>query len=186
MRLRAYSSVEQVCLQERDYQRSRRLLLIRGLPGSGKSTLARDLLASDPPIYEEHIEADQWMTASGLRSLAVSFESGGDYAFDPRRLQGAHTACFDAVNAALRSMRSVIVANTFTTAREVAPYWQLCKDLNLSYLGVLTAYGLFRSIHLVPEHAIRRMSDRWEGISPSILDRAALSIAPTTQVSRGI
>ncbi len=120
------------------------LILIRGLPGSGKSTLARSFCGF------VHCEADQYF-----------YTEDGTYLFDAKQLPAAHTACLNKAAAALAAGSNVVVANTFSRLREMAPYQQLAK-LHNAQLHIITASGHWQSIHNVPQATIDAMRERWE------------------------
>ena len=158
-----------------------RLLLVRGLPGSGKTTISKALLAEEPPFYREHLEADQWMNAAGARTLDPAA-----FVFQPTVLPAAHRACIATARSALQRGLNVIVANTLTTNREAAPYWNIARELRLPAVGVLTATGAYPSIHRVPEHALAQMRARWEELSEDVLDREVMRLQRPPSSSYGL
>ena len=85
------------------------LVLIRGIPGSGKSTMASVLVM----IGYEHFEADMY------------FEVDGVYKYDSSRIREAHAWCQLMTQQALRRGSNVVVSNTFTQVREMAPYLEM-------------------------------------------------------------
>ena len=124
------------------------LYLIRGVPGSGKSTLARIIQGSSINIMA-HYEADQY------------FMENGQYNFNPAYLRQAHLQCFRNTKAALESGRSVVVANTFTTKKEMREYFELAKEFSVRPLVITCNSGL-KSVHNVPEEAMERMIARFD------------------------
>lgn len=129
------------------------LILVRGLPGDGKSTLGQ-VLAS---FGARHVEADQFFCLSG------------QYRFDPSKLHDAHTWCQDEVDYAMHhDYRLIVVTNTFTRNREMAPYVELAKNNNYRYHVVTkeSGYGTVglasRNIHNVLLETIDQMKHRWE------------------------
>lgn len=123
------------------------LVLIRGIPGSGKSTLAKHLAALD----YRHFEADDY------------FMVNGRYCYDASRITQAHDWCRQQVLTALRSGHRVVVANTFTRAREVTPYAQMSDDAL-----ILWARGRWQNVHDVPHDIVARMASRWEPLAPGL------------------
>lgn len=117
------------------------LYIVRGLPGSGKSTYARTLGI-------QHFEADDF------------FYQGDEYCFDPSKLTVAHQECKYNVEDALMSGQDVVVANTFTTIKEIRPYIDLAVKYGARVV-IHTCTGDYGSIHGVPEHTIQRMRERF-------------------------
>ena len=125
------------------------LRIIRGLPGSGKSTLAE--LLKEQYNINNYYEADMF------------FMRDGEYKFYPNALGIAHKWCKSKVEESLQNNEDVIVANTFTTIKELNEYLKLTKlyDCNIVIYEVRTQ---FESIHNVPDEAINRMRNLWYNI----------------------
>lgn len=123
------------------------ILLIRGLPGSGKSTLGKhyDLDLGT----HRHIEAD------------MAFQTPRGYEFDASRLGEAHDWCKMATERLIGYGQNVVVTNTFTTRREMEPYFEIAKRLGTS-IRIIEATGNYNSVHNVPQATIDRMRARWE------------------------
>lgn len=120
------------------------LILIRGLPGSGKSTLAKRL-------GHCHYEADMYF----INSL-------GDYIFDYTKLKEAHDWCQKMTLETLYTTdSSVIVSNTFTTIRELKPYFIIAKKFGITP-AVLTCSNTYGSTHSVPTETLKIMKDRFQ------------------------
>lgn len=120
------------------------LVLIRGLPGSGKSTIAKNMIG-----WYWHLETDQfWM-------------KDGEYKFDMSRLKEAHQWCQNETRAMLNRGQSVVVSNTFTTAFEMLPYFDIAKEFNIRPQVVLVQ-GSFGNIHNVPDEVLAKMAARFE------------------------
>ena len=118
-----------------------RLTLIRGLPGSGKSTFAKYMNGI-------HTEADQY------------FYTGGSYVFDPSKLAVAHSQCLDKAVEALKSGKSAVVANTFTTLKEMTPYLEAAHEYGATVV-VLNMLTQYEGVHNVPQAIVDRMKARW-------------------------
>jgi predicted kinase len=123
------------------------LTLIRGIPGSGKSTLAMKLADAALGV---HLEADQYF-----------IDSNGDYKWNGHMLGIAHNQCWRKTDASLNSDQSVFVSNTFTTKKELRPYFELAKNHGIVPV-VITCNNNWGSIHGVPEETINMMKNRFE------------------------
>jgi adenylate kinase family enzyme len=119
------------------------LVLIRGLPGSGKSTMAKVLAM----VGYQHFEADMY------------FMQHGTYKYDASKIREAHEWCQAMTRKALASGKNVVVSNTFTTLREMAPYINMSQNII-----VLEGYGRWTNAHGVPEDKIALMEKRWEAL----------------------
>ncbi len=124
------------------------LTLIRGIPGSGKSTLASQLVVAQGHAVTKHFEADMY------------FSRNGKYEFDATKLGAAHAWCQAETDDALFYKFNVIVSNTFTTIKELKPYFELAQK-NGAKVVVLLAQSNFKNIHDVPDEALQRMRDRF-------------------------
>lgn len=122
---------------------SAELILIRGLPGSGKSTIARTLVSEG----FHHFEADMY------------FEVNGHYQYDASRIRDAHSWCQQMTRQALAAGERVVVSNTFTQLREMAPYLSMTKNAQ-----VIEATGKWQNVHGVPPVMLERMATRWEAL----------------------
>jgi predicted kinase len=134
------------------------LTLIRGLPGSGKSTLAMDLVDFDNDVdivlpKSQHIEADMFFEEVN--------QHGTVYHFDPSLLQKAHEWCQAETFNYLEAGHNVYVSNTFTTLKELRPYFDIAKDLSIE-VQVLTCHANFGNVHSVPEEVIAKMKARFQ------------------------
>lgn len=125
-----------------------KLTLIRGLPGSGKSTLAQRL-AEASWSNSSHYEADQFFMVDGV------------YKFDASKLAQAHATCLQRTDKDLEMGRYVLVSNTFTTWREMLPYFELAKKYCIIPQVILCQSGPYKSVHGVPEETIERMRQRF-------------------------
>lgn len=122
-----------------------KMILIRGLPGSGKSTIGRFMTGYD--MF--HYETDKfWMV-------------GDEYKFDMARIKEAHEWCQNEVHKCLTNGFSPIVSNTFTTAFEMLPYFDMAKEFNIRP-QVILCQGQFGNVHNVPNEVIEKMTARFE------------------------
>jgi predicted kinase len=123
----------------------KKLILLRGLPGSGKSTIA-DMFKHD---YSDamHFEADMY------------FFNDGEYIFDQSKLHQAHKWCMEQTDIYLTS-GIVIVSNTFTTIKELRPYFEIALKHGILPTIILTQ-SQFGNIHNVPEETLQKMKNRF-------------------------
>lgn len=84
------------------------LHIVRGISGSGKSTLAKAIAAK---LQCSIVEADMY-----------HIDSDGIYRFKAEKIGHAHNWCQTEVKNQLDLGNSVVVSNTFTTAKELVPY----------------------------------------------------------------
>jgi predicted kinase len=123
------------------------LTLIRGIPGSGKSTLAR-LLAER---YEGmHFEADHFFT-----------DRDGNYNWDRNKIREAHAWCQEQTEKYLQMEVPVIVSNTFTTIKELKPYFAIAAKFDL-VPSVIVCQNDWGNLHDVPADIIANMKARFE------------------------
>lgn len=120
------------------------LFLIRGLPSSGKTTFA-------------------WKIANHIVSADDYFEKDGQYNFDASKLHEAHKQCKAKVEKYLSiSASPVVVANTFTTDKEMKPYFELADKYGYTVTTVImeSRHGN-KNNHIVPEETVKKMKARF-------------------------
>lgn len=122
-------------------------ILIRGIPGSGKSTLAK-LILGDMPGH--HYEADMYFV-----------DSSNQYIYDQSKIWLAHKWCQHSTLTALQDGHNVIVSNTFTTLKELEPYFNIAKQCGVKP-NIILCQGDFKNIHDVPEEVTNRMKERFQ------------------------
>ena len=124
-----------------------KLVLVRGIPGSGKSTVAKAISAGADWL---HYEADQYFV-----------DKNGHYDRDASKIGDAHKWCQSMTENALKLEYNVVVSNTFTTIKELRPYFVIARDLSITPI-VITANGAFNNVHNVPLDTLAKMRDRFQ------------------------
>ena len=124
-----------------------KLILVRGIPGSGKSTMAFKM---SHPIFTRYLEADMYF-----------LDSSGNYNFNATKLGKAHKWCQEETDKLLGEGLEVIVSNTFTTKKELKPYFNIAKKYNI-IPNVILCQNSFASVHNVPQETMEKMMDRFE------------------------
>ena len=122
------------------------LILIRGLCGSGKSTLAKKLSVAE---NGKHLEADMYFV-----------NEKGEYIFDASRLHRAHVWCQTETFYALLANKPVYVSNTFTTLKELRPYFEIALAFDITPT-VITMNNQWGNVHNVPEDKLLVMKNRF-------------------------
>jgi len=127
------------------------MTLIRGLPGSAKTTIAKQLLYQAREAGREcnHYEADMFFV-----------DCEGNYNFDMNYISDAHDWCRDSTYESLANYEDVIVSNTFTTIRELRPYFNMAADFGI-IPTVILCQSNFGSIHNVPKETLEKMKKRF-------------------------
>jgi predicted kinase len=120
------------------------LQIYRGLPGSGKSTAAARLAEKCETV--SHIEPDHYMTSCN-----------GDYTYTPELHQYATIMCQVHAEAALRSGRSVVVAEVLATPDDVVPYVALARRVGVG-LVIKTFDADYGNIHRVTQADLDSMA----------------------------
>lgn len=122
-------------------------IIIRGLPGSGKTTLAKRLRTATTGW----VEADHF------------FETAEGYKFNFSKIGQAHAWCLQQTENCLKdpTLDRVIVSNTFTTKKEMQPYFDLAKKYDIK-ATVILCQGQYGSIHDVPPETLAKMKNRFQ------------------------
>lgn len=143
------------------------LYLIRGLPGAGKTTLADSIVSQHAANWNGNVEpcikveSDQFFVSSNGHKET--------YNFDRRFLGAAHDEAYGKTMRYLREGKSVAVANTFSTEREVNRYLQGVERCGLKVdIKIIKCVGRFNSPHGVPRRAVEKMRSRWEDIDGEV------------------
>jgi predicted kinase len=135
------------------------LVLVRGLPGTGKTTFVRKILDLFPifprnPQQPFLLEADQYF---------YDMETGA-YNYDKSKIGEAHKDCQARCEQGLQHGVSVLfVANTFTTEKEMKPYFDLAQKYNYRIVTLIAEnrHGNV-SVHNVPEDTMNKMKNRFD------------------------
>lgn len=123
------------------------LTLIRGWPGSGKSTLAKKLARTTNDL---HLEADMYF-----------IDANGNYNWTADKIAEAHRWCQQQTRRHLETRTNVFVSNTFTTHKELKPYFDIALDFDITPV-IITMQNNFVNVHNVPVEAIDRMKNRFQ------------------------
>ncbi len=126
------------------------LVLVRGIPGSGKSTVAKLLTRTGDDCEWFHFEADMYF-----------LDKEGNYNWDPSKIGDAHKWCQKHTYDRLKMEYNVVVSNTFTTLKELRPYFVMAKELSITPT-VITANGAFNNVHNVPNEVLDKMRNRFD------------------------
>jgi predicted kinase len=147
----------------------RELYLIRGISGSGKSTLAREIKTDLALVGRkvEIVEADMF-----------HLEEGGIYKFVGDRIGDAHLWCRLQADRLLRYNGVVIVSNTFTTLKELIPYFELAakqgakviiKEPSTPWKKDANQCWMYNT-HNVPVEVLQAQMNRWVDIPQGIYE----------------
>lgn len=129
------------------------LILVRGIPGSGKTTLAMRIGVFYRNMGHEnvcHFEADQYF-----------IDEFANYNFDVSKLYDAHKWCQEKTRGVLEQNGTVIVSNTFTTKKELKPYFDMAGEFGIVPV-VYLAQNQFNNVHNVPADKLQAMRDRFQ------------------------
>jgi predicted kinase len=125
------------------------LYLIRGISGAGKSTFAQQLF--EHGVVDRVFEADDWFYAKD-----------GTYQFNAAELNIAHNTCQENARFCLKNGKSVAVANTSTTEKEVAIYQQIANDCSVNFVSlIIENRNDTKNVHCVPEDKLKQMKERF-------------------------
>lgn len=136
------------------------LFLLRGLPGNGKTTAAETLAADLDFIHGPMMKypvhcADDYFYENGPRP--------GEYDFDPSKLGHAHGQCKYRTELEMQKEETkIFVANTFTTEKEMEPYFELAEKYGYRVTSFIVEnrHGN-NSVHSVPEDKMQAMENRF-------------------------
>ena len=121
------------------------LILVRGCPGAGKTTFAE--------LIGYVISSDDYF-----------INANGEYIFDGSKLKYAHEQSRLRCEMQMgQKDKLIIVANTFTQKREMAPYFDLAEEYNYRVHTIIVEnrHG-GTNIHGVPDDKLKQMKDRFE------------------------
>lgn len=125
------------------------LVLVRGLPGSGKTTTALKYGESIQTNWS-HYEADHFF-----------INDKGEYDWDRRKIREAHEWCQTKTKEDLNKGYTVIVSNTFTTIRELEPYFDIAREYSITPTVILCQND-WGSVHNVPPDTMDAMRKRFQ------------------------
>jgi len=115
------------------------LFLVRGVSNSGKTTVAKQLASVC-------LAADDYFT-----------DAFGNYNFDATKLNTAHEMCRERVKLYMTQDNNIAVHNTFTTEKEMQPYFDLAKEFDYKVVSIIVERrheGM--NSHHVPEETMKK------------------------------
>jgi hypothetical protein len=125
------------------------LTIVRGVQGSGKSEFGLWLVHGKDKIVL--LSTDNYF-----------LDKNGKYQFDPRKLKQAHERCQQECAAYLEAGYSVVVANTFSREREVAPYKAIADDRGVRFYSIITECRHRGSnVHGIPADKVKEVANRF-------------------------
>lgn len=125
-----------------------KLILVRGLPSSGKTTFAKMLEESMDHCIA--IAADDW-----------HYTEDGVYNWKPDNVKTAHQWCHDAVEFHMKHDDNIVVHNTFTTEKEMQPYFKLAEDYDYEVTTlIIEKRHTHKNNHNVPQEVVDNMEKR--------------------------
>ena len=125
------------------------MTLIRGLPGSGKSTLAEEITSATDD-FAVHLEADMY-----------HINHNGIYCFDAESVRASHKWCQEETEFNLMLGYHVVVSNTFTTLKELRPYFEIARKFDI-VPSIILCQNNYGDIHNVPGETFRKMKERFQ------------------------
>ena len=127
---------------------NRTLVILRGCPSSGKTSFAE--LMSENGKYPV-CSADHF------------FEKDGQYNWKAELVSTAHKFCQDNTELHMQhNVEKIFVANTFTTEKELAPYYALAEQYGYKVFSIIVEKRHTNTNnHNVPEETIQKMKNRF-------------------------
>ncbi|MCP3681523.1 MAG: ATP-binding protein [bacterium] len=125
------------------------LYLLRAVSGAGKTTLANTLV--------EHLPNTVAFAADDYH-----YDDKGVYNWKPENMSKAHKWCQDSVRKSMEQPCSnIVVHNTNTSEKEIAPYLSLAKEYGYKVVSLLieNRHGN-KSVHGVPEKVLEAQEQR--------------------------
>ncbi|WIC39330.1 AAA family ATPase [Pseudomonas phage vFB297] len=129
------------------------MYIIRGLPGSGKSSLAEIL-------YNKTWESGRQASICEADDYQMEF---GKYVWKAERVVESHKKCMDKARRSMEiGLDAVIVSNTSSREREVAPYIDMAEEFGYTVISLIVEnrHGN-KSVHDVPESTMEAMRNRF-------------------------
>lgn len=154
----------------------KRAYIMRGIPGSGKSTAAIELASlcgtiDERDIFENVIyHSKDGSIFSAIHSTDTFFyNKNGEYIFEPWKLGHFHSLNFKKFKKSLEDNIPIVICdNTNILRSEYKKYLEAAE-----YYGYFTSLVVMphpsievaveRNTHKVPEEAITKMINKWEG-----------------------
>ena len=121
-----------------------KLYIVRGVPGCGKTTFANE-------ICDKVVSADDYHT-----------DDQGNYNWKFENQAAAHRYCQGKTRTIMELGQNVAVANTFTTVKEMKPYYKMAKELGYTVFSIIVENRHNgKNVHNVPAETIEKMRNRF-------------------------
>lgn len=121
-----------------------KLYIVRGMPGSGKTTFAES-------ICDRVVSADDYHT-----------DEDGNYNWKLENQAAAHRYCQGKTRTIMGTDKDVAVANTFTTVKEMKPYYKMAKELGYTVFSIIVENRHNgKNVHNVPAETLEKMKNRF-------------------------
>lgn len=133
-------------------QKTKSLILLRGLPGSGKTSLAHLLAEGRHPVFS----VDDYFTDPAT----------GAYHFEFSKNHLAYKNCEEnTLEAMARGAEKIFVHNTFTLEWEMEPYFKMASELNYRvFVATIENRHGGHNDHGVNGEQLKKMAEKYKVI----------------------
>jgi len=136
------------------------LFILRGLPGSGKTTAAEILADTGVCVDFMGNENEKYPVCTA----DDYFMHDGEYKWNPSQIGFAHESCQNKCREAMFCQEiKIFVANTNTTAKEMAVYYDMAKEYGYQVVSLIVETRHDgKNVHNVSDEALQKMRNRFE------------------------